>query len=117
MGKKPKIGCIVSTLCFVAFTATIYYEFLSHHSIEGKLGLFKGGCLSLVFFLVGLLASDFTWRITSDYYSFKNLWIHYTSLLFLRLASFIFHRLVVKDTRNVRGVQEKFILDLIKSNA
>ena len=43
MGKTPKIGCIVSTLSFLAFFALVFFEFLSHHEVEGKLGYVRGG--------------------------------------------------------------------------
>ena len=41
--KTPKIGCIVATLCFVAFFLVFYYEFLSHAQEQPKLGTIKGG--------------------------------------------------------------------------
>ena len=56
------------------------------------------GILSLLLLCLALVASDFTWRITSDYYSFKNLWLHYVSLAFLRLLAAIFYRKLMKDT-------------------
>lgn len=43
MAKKPKIGCIVSSLALCAFIAVVFYVFLSHHNVEDKLGYLNGG--------------------------------------------------------------------------
>lgn len=41
--KAPKYGCILATFFLSAFLLTVYFEFLSHHGVESKLGILKGG--------------------------------------------------------------------------
>ncbi|XP_067948117.1 GH3 domain-containing protein-like [Watersipora subatra] len=115
--KTPKIGCIVSSFAFVAFAAIVYFEFLSHHDVELKLGYCKGGLLAVTLLVVGLVAADFTYRVTSDYYSFRSLWIHYLSLLLLRSMAYVAFKSLVRQSRKVAASQEKLLLKWLADNS